>query len=946
MRGRNVLAVLAALLVSLAVWAMPVSAYADTLSVGDGQTYATLDEAVGAAKDGDVIELYGDATSSGISLYDNLTIQAAEGLSIKPTITFIQYGIAMNYGANNDIELTFRNVDIVMSGIGSTPAKGEWNWMTICASGNADLTLDNVNMTMDATGVANNPHAIYFTGDNVLEIINGSNLTIKNYPQDAVEWDGGTGGYFFNIADSTFCSDHNRSGITGTFYVTADNADIDVINSTGNGSNGSHFVLTDSNVDFSDNGSHGLSAGKLTADNSTITARDNGYCGVVVANDVEIRNGTEITVTGNAWRDDSVNAAYAGFHLNGGSTSNTYDIDGTTSLTIVDNYNTGLDVRRGTLTIANGAKVTVTGNSVTNTDMAGYGGGLYIGFSTNSDWAKATIPADAVICNNHALVGGDDIYVATGAEGSRSSLTISPVAGGQFLDGTRLVSSGTEESLGSVEDDCTEAIDGWYLDGINQDGELDESIRWEAHAGDPSGNIVELYRISDTTTVEGPIALKAAHGITATVTPADITIYMGGTEGYESVITGEQGTADVVGTESDSLPEPGFYIALPECINEALKAEVGDTPGAVDLSDRITFRTATDDPVDQREWHFEMYGATASVAYERFVYRLVPAAGQDPIRLQFTSGDQFFTSDDFDPATIGRLNNQYTMGVYPGDVDQNNIVMDIEVGGRTYTYTVEVDTATLNIRYVTGEQADVVTDVVSDIADAPDAGERAYAVLPDSTRYTINQSDIDIDVTEDAAPSLLFDDVVSDENTAGAQNYDEHLRDRAVEVATQNGAALESVGYEAKYLDLVDANNGNVWLQASEPVTVYWPYPEGTDQNTEFHLVHFEGLNRELANGEIAGGIANAPTSYIEVENTEHGIRFTTDGFSPFVLMWDASEEPAPMPDEPVTKPEQPAPGETLTATGDSTPVLIAGIAAAGAACVAISFAVRKHGKA
>lgn len=60
---------------------------------------------------------------------------------------------------------------------------------------------------------------------------------IRNYPQDALEWDGGDGGYNVNITDSKFISDKNRSGFTGTFYATIKHSDVQVINSRGNGSN-------------------------------------------------------------------------------------------------------------------------------------------------------------------------------------------------------------------------------------------------------------------------------------------------------------------------------------------------------------------------------------------------------------------------------------------------------------------------------------------------------------------------------------------------------------------------------------------------------------------------------------------------------------------------------------------------------------------------------------
>lgn len=88
-------------------------------------------------------------------------------------------------------------------------------------------------MTMDGTGTADNVHAIYFGSNNKLNLSNGSELKIKNYNQDALEWDGGDGGYNVNIKDSTYTSDNNRSGFTGTFYATIDNSTVKVINSRG-----------------------------------------------------------------------------------------------------------------------------------------------------------------------------------------------------------------------------------------------------------------------------------------------------------------------------------------------------------------------------------------------------------------------------------------------------------------------------------------------------------------------------------------------------------------------------------------------------------------------------------------------------------------------------------------------------------------------------------------
>lgn len=273
----------------------------DVAQIGD-VTYPTLDEAVTAATDGATITILKDCTTEGLNLSKNLTIAGLDGT--KPTINFTKYGIALWGKA-----LTFENCNVTMKGIGSTPYTAEWSWMTICASVGASLSLNNVDMTMDATDAKNSPHAIYFCQDNVLNV-NNSNLTIKNYPNDALEWDGGNGGYNINITNSTFLSDHNRSGFTGTFVATIDNSVVDVVNSTGNGSNGSDFIISNCNkengkyVNFSNNGSHGLSAGELSITDSDVTANNNKGMGIAVNKDLKVIN-SNVKIYNNITLDDS-----------------------------------------------------------------------------------------------------------------------------------------------------------------------------------------------------------------------------------------------------------------------------------------------------------------------------------------------------------------------------------------------------------------------------------------------------------------------------------------------------------------------------------------------------------------------------------------------------------------------------------------------------------------
>ena len=807
--------------------------------------YNSLDAAVDKAPDGSVIEILSDVTTDGLELRKDLTIRGgmvAEGTE-KYTIKFVEYGIAL-WGKS----LTFENCNVEMDGIGSTPYTAEWDWMTICASAGASMTLNNVNMTMDAEGTTNSPHAIYFCNDNVLNIENGSVLEIKNYPNDALEWDGGNGGYNVNITDSTFISDHNRSGFTGTFYATITDSKVNVINSTGNGSNGTNFIIrttadalatptTDDNtvVNFNDNGDHGLSAGTLTIDHSQVTATGNGANGVHTNNTFTVKNNSVLTIQNNDCGIVSPWTLPAALHIGAGESS----IDSTSTITITNNEGPGMLLKSGSLTVADGAKLTITNNEarVFNDDGVlsdGFGGGII-------NKGTMTLPAnpdDIVIYNNHAENAGDDIY-------STGTLTFGTVGTTWRLDG---------------EPDCTDAIDGWYDDS--------EDNRWEAHAKTTAGNHIDLISNEDAGvsfdeatglyTVTGLHAYKAAHGIIPiTITPADIIIYMGGNDGYDGVANGS-GTI----TASNTLPTPGFTFS--------------GFPEGTDPTD-IIFSGA-----GERAWHVELYPGLSEDGVHK-LYTIVPSGteNQDPVRVQFKVGENdYVVSDEF---IVGlEVNTSFEMSIYPGNAGEVSATIDGQA------YTVELGSGILTVRGVTENPAYAEVEVTGTAQTAGEPGLTA----PENTVFYVNGSEVQ--VTDEGSVALLFDDIID----TGSENRTEQLVDRA----EQEIGAFDS--YEAKYLDLVDRNNGDAWVTASNAVTVYWPLPEGTNRFTDFTLLHFEDLDRDMASGEIENDIANCVVDEIEiteVTGTHVVFNVTSGNFSPFMLVWDTDGG-----DEPVIPPVRP----------------------------------------
>ena len=423
--------------------------------IGDTE-YTSLDEAINAATDEAIIELLNDAETAGMNLNKNITIEGNN-----KTITFNDKGIAL-WGK----KLTFKNTIITMTGIGSTPYTAEWNWQAICASKDSELNLINSNMTMDGTN-AGNAHAIYFTGNDKLNLIN-STLTIKNYAQDALEWDGGDGGYNINLTESTFNSDHNRSGLTGTFVVKANNSNINVVNSTGNGSNGSHFELINSLVDFFNNGSHGLSAGNLTINNSTVTANSNGGNGIHVTGKLEVTNNSTVTITNNDCHISSKWTIPGALYIGGNGI-----IDKTTNLTITNNNGSGIYVKKGVeLTLETGL---ITKNIAV---ILGQGGGI-------NNHGTINISEGVEINNNSAEISGDDIY-------SEGVINLPEVIKDRDLIEVRE----DEKEL----NDCDHTINGWYDDN--------ELARWEAHAEDSSDNYINEVNKG---IYEGIFSIKAAH---------------------------------------------------------------------------------------------------------------------------------------------------------------------------------------------------------------------------------------------------------------------------------------------------------------------------------------------------------------------------------------------------------------------------------------------------
>ena len=412
----------------------------------------------------------------------------------------------------------------------------------------------------------------------------------------------------------------------------------------------------------------------------------------------------------------------------------------------------------------------------------------------------------------------------------------------------------------------------------------------------------------------GSITLEEVGPVT--ITPVDMTLYIGGSSDYWE---------DVDGThlpDADSgIPAPHFYVESSEIPAEHLAG--------------VTFHGTGADGTE-KSWKLAPYGGEGgqqAIGEDgRKVWDIVsadPATAADASCLYFAdeactipastdniAGNHFThlyaaisTSDASGAGNTGlyaEVNGQkYALRYGVGTLTVRSVTNDA-TGGEPYTFDA-VHSAHSTVEAAAGDTAAAET--------ATDGGSNAGVVAPAGTKYTVNGHE-NWAMVGDEQPSILFDDVLSSyeldggaESEVGQTMLEKAVIDNADALGLDNPNGRQ---YESKYFDLVDAGDGNVWVKADRQLVIYWPYPDGITYETagsyDFDVFHFTGLHREYTtNGEVQamvnqaaaninnekGGAASNKTLSLQVEEvvlTEHGIQLIVDqdryGFSPFVLSW------------------------------------------------------------
>lgn len=391
------------------------------------------------------------------------------------------------------------------------------------------------------------------------------------------------------------------------------------------------------------------------------------------------------------------------------------------------------------------------------------------------------------------------------------------------------------------------------------------------------------------------------------IRPADIIIYMGGLDGNDSAVNQE----NQIVHDTNTLPVPGFVVELPR----ELRGKDLEDP------DMFYLEYAPEDGT-KITWKFEKYGPG-----DHNIYRIVPKDENQQttnVIMKFTDGEgNTVTTDQFGVAELGRLNQFLSMEVSGKNIDAGlvNAVYDDK------KYSITTGEAKIDVRNATS------TAMYGFVQDGVPADGKPGITAPNNTIYTINTSPVQ--VKDASSVALLFDDIV--ENNDYNRNNTELLKERTDEVLKDLGDACVLPGgerhYQMKYLDLIDRKNGDAWLTSSQPLTIYWPLPEGTTKDTKFELLHFCNLHRDMEVGIVGDDILD---ENLKIERLTEGITVTdthvkfvvpprvedaagnvTGGFSPFALVWEEPDNsnpekpgtnPQPNPGTDDSKPQEPAP--------------------------------------
>lgn len=418
------------------------------------------------------------------------------------------------------------------------------------------------------------------------------------------------------------------------------------------------------------------------------------------------------------------------------------------------------------------------------------------------------------------------------------------------------------------------------------------------------------------------------------IAPMNLTVYVGG-DGYHGVI-GQDGKF-----AANDLPEIGFYITLPDDINARLG---GTDENPVDLSDKLQL-TPVDDNGTMRSWSLELYSdESKSHVMENgrrvyvYKFRQIDDGEETVPRVQFTRADgSVMTESNFQALLTDQFRN-YKISVYQGLLDEQIYKATLTADGQTFTLPIKLGTGTLKVR---GNNDTTYRAIENNTIPSVNPQEKDIMLVSTAqtdTQYYINNSGINVPSSDDV--KLMVDHSLDDALLSAYINR------------TSNTEGKYS--YQFRYLDLVDTSNGNTYVTmgAGQKMNLYWPVPSDAKSNSEFHIIHFKGIDRDSdadVNELLTTRIPEELTCETVTIGGQKFVKFAVDSFSPFALLYEkdtstptqppmtsAPENPAgPTKPDPTTTPKPAAtPQPTVTPqptavqatvpqTGDTTPLML-----------------------
>ena len=381
-----------------------------------------------------------------------------------------------------------------------------------------------------------------------------------------------------------------------------------------------------------------------------------------------------------------------------------------------------------------------------------------------------------------------------------------------------------------------------------------------------------INQVPTGTNHDKSLVLYGKHAVE--ITPMDITIYVGG-NGYEGVIgsNGQFATND--------LPEIGFYLTLPDELNELLGSTQEEPK---DLSDSVALTYNDSSESTTRDWALQIYGeedsSLAKVDGQHvYIYKLMPSkingtAEQIPLRVQFTDEAGNVMVDSKFPVNDTDQFRDYKVDFYSGELDAKFYNVTVQVNGSTQTYPVILNSGSLKVRGNKDQTYRDISDTMPSV-DPQNKGVILAETAQDNTQYFINKSNVNADP---AGVKLLVDHSLDDTLLTAYLN--------------QNKNADGKYVYQFRYLDLVDTHNGNAYMTMAggQKMNIYWPVPEDAKEDSTFHIVHFGGLNRE-SNADMNDLLRNHIPEELSSEKVfidgQAFIKFSVGSFSPFALMYE-----------------------------------------------------------